>query len=433
MAKLAKSEIQAIFSKRMLITLLHGFSSGVPLLLVGSTLQAWMSQAKVDLTVIGIFTLVGLPYTLKFLWAPLLDRYATPFLGRRRGWLVIAQVLLMLAIGFMGLTDPAEQTWRLASLAFLVSFLGATQDILIDAYRREILPERELGLGSALYVIGYRVATLITGGIALVISMNMPWPKVYGLMACLIFLGIVATVLSDEPKSAAKAPSTLRESVIEPFLEFFRRSGTRSAMIVLVFILVYKVGDSMASAMTMPYYLEIGYSREHVGWIVKSFGMLFLIVGALTGGFMVFKIGIVRSLWIMGILQAASTACFPLLQLATIPAPAAADPNTGVVPLLQFSFADTYILLLGGVIAFENITAAMGTSAFIAFMGSMTNTRYTATQYALLTSLMAVPRVVLAAPTGWMAKTMGWPAFFIFCALIALPGLLLIPHLKKGK
>ncbi|MEW6109725.1 MAG: AmpG family muropeptide MFS transporter [Nitrospirota bacterium] len=389
-----------IFSGRMLVALLMGFSCGLPLLLTITVLQAWMKEEGVDLTVIGIMALAGLPYTVKFLWAPFLDRFTLPFLGRRRGWLLTAQFFLMLSIAGLGFSDPANHLWLLASAAFLVAFFSASQDIVVDAYRREDLSDEELGLGSSLYINGYRVGMLLASGGGLIMADYMPFSMVYLIMAVCMLPGIITTLLAPEPVIVAGAPQTMREAVFEPLIEYFSRQG---AVLILAFILLYKIGDTMASAMTTPFYLDIGFSKTEIGAVVKLFGFWATIAGSLIGGLIMLRLGINRSLWIFGFLQAISTAGFAVLARIGYSVPA-----------------------LSAVIAFENLSGGMGTAAYAAFMASITNKKFTATQYALLSSLMGVPRVLASAPTGFLAKNMGWESFFIVCTLIAIPGMLLL-------
>ena len=384
----------------MLVALMMGFSCGLPLLLTISVLQAWMKEEGVDLTVIGIMALVGLPYTLKFLWAPFMDRFTLPFLGRRRGWLLIAQVALIFSIAGLGSTDPGNNPWIVAFAAFLVTFFSASQDIVVDAYRREDLSDEELGLGSSLYVNGYRMGMLLASGGGLIMADYIPFSMVYLIMAACILPGVLTTLLAPEPEITLGTPKTIKEAVLDPLVEYFKRQG---ALWILAFILFYKMGDTMASAMTMPFYLDMGFSKTEIGTIVKLFGFWATIAGALIGGVLMLRLGINRCLWVFGFLQAISTACFALLARIGHSVPA-----------------------LSGVIAFENLSSGMGTAAYMAFMASITNKRFTATQYALLTSLMGVPRVLASAPTGFFAKNLGWVTFFIACTLIAIPGLLLL-------
>jgi PAT family beta-lactamase induction signal transducer AmpG len=389
-----------ILSRRMLVAFVMGFSCGLPLLLTLSVLQAWMKDAGVDLAVIGMMALVGLPYTLKFLWAPIFDRFTLRVLGRRRGWMLIAQIALAASIAGLGQSDPIQYPWLLAFAAFLVTFFSASQDIVVDAYRREDLSDEELGLGSSLYINGYRVGMLLASGGGLIMADHMDFSLVYLILAGCMLPGIIATLLTPEPATPVGTPRTMREAVVDPLVEYFSR---QDAVWILVFILLYKVGDTMASAMTTPFYLDIGFSKSEIGAVVKLFGFWATITGGLAGGIMMLRLGINRSLWIFGFLQAASTAGFALLA------------NVGYS-----------IPLLSAVIAFENLSSGMGTAAYAAFMASITNKKFTATQYALLTSLMGVPRVLASAPTGFLAKNVGWETFFIFCALIAIPGMLLL-------
>jgi len=392
--------LKTIFSGRMLVALIMGFSCGLPLLLTLTVLQAWMQEEGVDLTVIGLMALVGLPYTVKFLWAPFLDRYTLPFLGRRRGWLLTAQVALSIAIAGMGLANPGIHPWLVAVAAFLVTFFSASQDIVVDAYRREDLSDEELGLGSSLYVNGYRLGMLLASGGGLILADHIPFSWVYLIMAGCMAPGIVTTLLAPEPPLPPGAPRRLGEAVIDPLTEYFSRDG---ALWMLAFILLYKIGDTMASAMTTPFYLDIGFTKTEIGAVVKLFGFWAIVVGSLIGGVMMLRLGINRSLWIFGVLQAVSTAGFALLARVGHSVP-----------------------MLSGVIAFENLSGGMGTAAYVAFMASITNKRFTATQYALLSSLMGVPRVLASAPTGFLAKHLGWDGFFIACTLIAAPGMLLL-------
>lgn len=389
-----------IFSGRMLVALLMGFACGLPLLLTITLLQAWMQEAGVDLTVIGMMALVGLPYTLKFLWAPLLDRFTLPFLGRRRGWLLVAQVALMFSISGLGFTDPAQKPWMVAFVAFLVTFFSASQDIVVDAYRREDLSDRELGLGSSLYVNGYRVGMLLASGGGLIMADHMPFSMVYQIMAACLLPGVVTTLVASEPNISAGTPQCLREAVFDPLKEYFSRQG---AVWILAFILFYKIGDTMASAMTTPFYLDLGFSKTQIGAVVKLFGFWATVIGSLMGGVIMLRLEISRSLWIFGFLQAVSTAGFAIL-----------------------ARVGNNITALSAVIGFENLSSGMGTAAYVAFMASITNKKFTATQYALLSSLMGVPRVMASAPTGYLAKHFGWESFFIACTLIAVPGMLLL-------
>lgn len=405
--RIRESSILKGFSRKMGVALVMGFSSGLPLLLTISVLQAWMRDEGVDLTVIGAFSLVGLPYTVKFLWAPVFDWCSLPFLGRRKGWIVLSQTLLIASIALLGLTDPAGNPWMVAAAAFLVTFFSASQDIVIDAYRREDLSDEELGLGSSMYIYGYRIGMLLASGGGLILADHFPFSTVYLIMAACLIPALVTSVLTPEPVEPPGRPATLAQAVVEPLKEYFSRE---SALLVLIFILLYKIGDTMAGAMTTPFYLDMGFTKTEIGTVVKLFGFWATLGGTFTGGVLMLKLGINRSLWVFGALQALSTAGFAVLAVV-----------------------GNNIALLSGVIAFENITSGMGTAAYAAFMASMTDRRFTATQYALLTSLMGIPRVLASAPTGFMAKHLGWEWFFAACTLAAIPGMLLLVYCAPWK
>lgn len=392
--------LRDIFNRKMLCILLLGFSSGLPLLLVGGTLKLWMTDADVDLTLVGIFSLVGLPYTLKFAWAPIMDRYVPPFLGRRRGWILLCQLALIGGISGLAMTNPSSTPWLTAAGAFVVAFFSASQDIAIDAYRRDLLRDEELGLGSSLAVNGYRVGMLVAGALAATLADRIPWRLVYLTMAAAMGAGVLTTLLAPDPAGAVQPPRSIVEAVIQPFQDYF---GRPRAYEMLAFILLYKIGDSLASEMFSPFYLDMGFTLTQIGAVAKLFGFWATILGGLAGGVILLRLGINRCLWIFGLLQAGSTLGFSLL-----------------------ARMGSRLDVLAGVITFENLSSGMGTAAYVAFMASLCNKRFTATQYALLTSLMGVPRVLLGATTGYLAKHMGWEAFFLFCAAIALPGMLLL-------
>ncbi len=384
----------------MIVALIMGFACGLPLLLTITVLQAWMTQEGVDLTVIGVMNLVGIPYILKFLWAPFFDRFTISYFGRRRGWLLMAQIGLICAITGLSMADPGKSPWMLAFAAFLVTFFSASQDIVVDAYRREDLADEELGLGSSLYVNGYRVGMLLASGGGLIMADIIPFSMVYMIMAACMIPAVITTLLTPEPDVPMGTPQTMREAVVNPLVEYFSRS---EAVWILAFIVLYKIGDSMASAISTPFYLDIGFSNTEIGAVVKIFGFWATIAGSLVGGVLMLRLGINRSLWVFGFFQALSTAFF------------------AVLARIGYN-----IMALSGVIAFENFSGGMGTAAYVAFMASITNKKFTATQYALLSSLMGVPRVLASSSTGFLAKYMGWEGFFILCTLIAIPGMLLL-------
>lgn len=394
------STLRVILSRRMLVALVMGFCAGLPLLLTIGVLQAWMQEAGLDLTWIGMITLVQLPYSWKFLWSPVLDRFTPPFLGRRRGWLLMAQLALILAIILLGFSDPVHKPGWMVAAAALVAFFSATQDIVIDAYRREDLSDEELGLGSSMYIYGYRLGMLLASGGGLIMADHMSFCMVYLVMGVCMLPGVITTLLTPEPAMCAGAPTTIKAAVLDPLKDYFTRTN---ALWILAFILTYKLGEVMATAITTPFYLEVGFTKTQIGAVAKIFGTGATLAGAFLGGLTLMRLGIHRCLWIFGVLQAVATGCFAVLT------------KTGAL-----------VPALAAVIAFENLSMGMGTAAYVAFMASITNKKFTATQYALLSSLMGLPRVVASAPTGFLAKQMGWELFFIGCALIAVPGLLIL-------
>lgn len=397
--------LKKIFGARMLSMLLMGYSAGLPLLLIGSTLQAWMTDEGVDLTSIGLVSLIGFPYVIKFLWAPLLDRYKLPFFSRRKGWMFLFQILIVISILGLSLTDPRSNLTLVCIWAFFIALFSSSQDVVLDAYRREILPDEELGLGSSLYVTGYRLAMLVSGAFALYLADQVPWRNVYLWLAVFMLPSLLFTILAPKESDNIPVPKNLKIAVLGPLKDFFSRKG---AWIILLFILFYKVGDSMASNMTTPFILDIGYTKTDIAGVAKTFGMIATILGGLIGGAMMLRLNMKFSLIFFGLLQAISTLGFSIL------------------PSLPVSFTS-----LALVIAFENLASGMGTAAYSAYMASLTNKQFTATQYALLTALMGIPRVILSSPTGWMAKVMGWEMFFVGCTVFALPGLLLLMAVFK--
>ena len=395
-----KSLFAVFRSPRLFWVLLLGFSSGIPLALTGTTLQAWMATDKIDLTVIGVFSLVGLPYTVKYLWAPVMDRFIPPFLGRRRGWMLVTQLGLVFAISAMAFSNPAGATTLFAVLAFLVAFVSASQDVVVDAYRTEVLEPVELGPGAGVHILGYRIAMLTSGALALILADRLPWKTVYLLMAGSMLVGVIASVFSPEPQLEERPPASLKEAVVQPFVEFLSRPGAQG---ILLFVILYKLDVVMATALTTPFMLELGFTKTDIGAVTKGFGMIATIVGTLAGGAVVARAGMKASLWLFGILQSVSTLAF--LALARL--------------------GHHYPMMVAA-IGLENLCSGMGTAAYVAFLMSLCNKRFTATQYALLTSLMAITRVIVGAPTGYLAKTIGWELYFLVSMLAAVPGLLLL-------
>lgn len=396
---------EAFKSGRMLVVLLSGFSSGLPLLLIGSTLKLWLKNDGVDLAVIGFFGWVGIPYSLKFLWAPIFDRFTLPFLGRRKGWLFVVQLCLMGALLFMSMCDPKGDISIIAVAAVLTAFFAASQDILVDTYRREILPDEQLGLGSSVYATGYRLGMLIATSLAPVLSSVMPWSVVYQIMAGFMLVGLLTTFFSPEPKTGESPPRNFYETVVLPFLDYFKRADS---VMILLFILFFKVGDQIASDILKPFYSDVGFTNLEIGAIAGPVGVWANIAGGLIGGTLILKLGLKKSLWIFGILQALSTAGFVGLNII--------GPQWWA---------------LAAVIFFETFTGGMGSAAFMGFMAGLTNKKFTATQYALLSSVTVIPMRFLGGYSGVLAKSFGWNAFFGFCALVAIPGLILLTRYDR--
>jgi PAT family beta-lactamase induction signal transducer AmpG len=395
---------QALLNRRMLACLFIGFSAGLPLYLLLNLLPAWLRTEHVDLKSIGLFTLVQFPYTWKFVWSPLMDRYALPILGRRRGWMLATQLLLLASIPLFGYLRPTLDLWTIAYLAAAVAFFSASQDIVLDAFRREILPDVELGLGNAVYVNAYRISSLVPGALALILADRLPWTQVFLVTALFMLPGIAMTLAVNEPPLVHGRPATLAKAVVEPFVEFFRRSGWRQALFVLAFVFCYKLGDSMATALATPFYIDTGFSLSQIGLIAKNVGLGASIAGAMLGGLWMLRLGINRALWLFGVVQVVSILGFAWLAYAHRP-----DP-----------------WLLGVVIAFEALGAGLGTVAFTAYIARTTDPRHSATQFALFTSLFSLPRAVVNASTGWIVDQTGWFVFFLICTALALPGMALL-------
>jgi len=395
-----------IFTKKMLITFLLGFSSGLPLQLTGGTLKFWLSEANVDITTIGYFGWVGMAYSLKFIWAPLADRYSFFGMGRRRSWMVLSQVAIAIGLIIVGVLDPKESLALVAAVSVWIAFFSATQDIAYDAFRREYLDDKELGFGSSMNMYGYRIGMLVSSGVALGMAAYMSWTQVYWIMALLMGVGIGTTLYSKESKNVDYKSKTLRESVIEPFKEFIQRNG---AVLILLFVFFFKLGDALSGSMLSPFYKEMGYQKEDIALIAKTFGLISSMVGLFIGGITIYKIGILRSLWTFGVLQALSTASFALI-----------------------TYTGPQKWALAFAVIFEDITAGMGSSAFIAYLASITNKNYTATQFAVLSSIATLGRNFFSGFSGIMVKDFGWEWFFYSCALIALPGMGLLYWVQKS-
>lgn len=400
------------FNRKMLICVMLGFTSGLPLFMLYNLMSAWLKAEQVDLKAIGLFALVGFPYTWKFIWSPLMDRFHFPMLGRRRGWMFITQLALLAVIGSMGFYSPATELTMIVFLAGLAAFLSASQDIVIDAYRRELLSDHEQGSGTALFVNAYKMSTLVPGSLSLILSDFMSWQMVFSITALFMLPGLFTTLLISEPAIYGEPPRTLREAVVEPFREFINRRGWSYALLILAFIFLYKLGDSMATALATPFYIELGFSRTQIGLVAKNAGLWASLAGGIIGAVWLEKTGVNRGLWIFGALQAVAILGFALLAQTGVSAPAGSAPDT---------------LMLGLVIGMEAFSVGLGTAAFTAFIATTTDERYTATQFALFTSLAAVPRTFFNALTGFIVDQTGWVSFFLICFALAIPGMLLLP------
>ena len=403
------SFLQAMLNKHILICIFTGFSSGLPLYILISLLPAWFKSEGVSLKEIGLFALIGLPFTWKFIWAPLFDRFI-PTLGRRRGWLLITQVGLLITLPIFGFFHPQLDIRTIAFFCVLVAFLSASQDVVLDAYHRELLPDLELGLGNAVHVNAYKIASLVPGSLSLILADHMDWSSVFMITALFMLPGLVMTLLITEPTLKNVSPKTLRAAVVEPFQEFIARNGLKSALTVLLFIFLYKLGDSMATALATPFYLEMGFSKTEIGLVAKNAGLWPSVIGGMLGGIWMMRLGINRALWIFGAVQMLAILGFAWLAMVGHSLP-----------------------WLALVIGLEALGVGLGTAAFVAYIAQTTNPLYTATQFALFTSLAAVPRTFANAATGYLVEYFGWVHFFVLCFVLAIPGMLLLLKVAPWK
>ncbi|MCL2012921.1 MAG: MFS transporter [Cystobacterineae bacterium] len=405
------SVLKTLFSQRMLVCVFTGFSSGLPLYLLHNLVQVWLKTEGLSLRAIGAFVLAQLPYALKFLWAPLLDCYALPWLGRRRGWMVVFHILLLGVIAWMGRLSLKEELLWLVILTTGVAFLSASLDVVLDAFRRNLLPDVEQEMGNTIHVNAYKMASLVPGSLALVLSGWLSWPQVFLITALFMLPGLLMTLLVSEPRASLRAPRSLREAVVEPFYELLSRYGRKATITLFSFILLYKLGDSLCTSLATAFYMEMGYSPEHIGLVAKHASLWPSVVGGMLGGMLMMKVGVNRALWIFGVLQAVAILGFAkLAHLGTAPVDA------------------TRLWLLAGVSGFEALGAGLGTAAVVSFLARTTHPAYVATQFALLSSLPAIPRIFFNASAGWLVEDLGlgWTNFFFICFVLALPGMLLL-------
>lgn len=404
----APAWLAPLLTRKMMICVFTGFASGLPLYLLINLVPAWLRSEGVDLKTIGFFALIQFPFTWKFIWAPFLDRFVLP-LGRRRGWMLLTQIGLLFSIGTLGGFDPREEILLISGLAALLAFFSATQDIALDAFRREILSEAELGLGSSVHVNAYRVAGLIPGSLSLILADILPWNQVFWITAVFMIPGMIMALLVKEPEVLVH-PKTLREACVEPFKEFIGRQGVQGALLVLSFLFLYKLGDSLATALSTPFYLDMGYSKTDIGLIAKHAGLWPAVIGGMIGGLWMVKIGINRALWLFGMVQLVTILGFAWL--------AWLGPQEEILSFHRWALA--------AVISAEYLGVGLGTAAFTAFIARSTHPAYTATQFALFTSLTAVPRTVINAFAGVLVENLGWVTFFLLCTALAVPGMLLL-------
>lgn len=397
--------LEILRSPRIAAVLLLGFSSGLPLALTGSTLQAWLTVSGADIMTIAWFSWIGIPYLLKFLWSPLMDRFVPPFLGRRRGWMLLTQLALVAGIAGMAISPPTAKLWLLGCLALWVAFASASQDIVIDAYRTDLLYAPERGMGAAVSVFGYRVAMLASGGLALILADRIGWRATFFVMAALMAVGLVTSLVAPEPAVRVTPPRSLREAVVEPLKDLLSRPG---ALQLLALIVLYKFGDALAGTLTTAFLIRgIGFSLTDVGTINKVLGLASLLAGGLLGGMLLVRMSLTRALFLFGVLQAASNLSFAILAWAG-----------KSYPLLVFA------------VGFENLASGMGTAAFVAFAMALCNHSFSATQYALLSALAALGRILFGPVTGGVVEAVGWANFFVLTFVAALPGLWLVWHMR---
>jgi PAT family beta-lactamase induction signal transducer AmpG len=394
---------EILFSRRMLICVFLGFSSGMPLYVLISLVPAWLRSSGIELAAIGALSLMTLPYSLKFLWSPLMDRFSLPFLGRRRGWALITQLGLFASISALGQFDPTSSMQAIVALVFCVSLFSASQDIVLDAYRRELLADDEMGTGTSIWVNAFRLSGLVPGSLALILSDFLPWSVVYWVTGSFMLLGILTILLVREVADDSLAPHSMREAVINPFVEFFSRDGVRGGLAILAFLFLYKLGDNMATALATPFYIDMGYSRTEIGSVAKVAGLWASIAGGILGGIVMLKVSINRALWLFG-----------FVQIGTI------------LPYIWLSQAGHTLAGLFVVVSGEYLGVGLGAIALTAYMARETNKAFTATQFALFTSFMLIPRSVANATTGFIVEAVGWTAFYLICTVIAIPGMLML-------
>ena len=394
---------EAIFNKRMLICIFTGFSSGLPLFVLYQLVPGWLRDEGVSLTEIGLFSLIGIPYVWKFIWSPLLDRYSLPVFGRRRSWMLLTQVLLLLSIAAFGFINPVMDIWSVAYLAAAVAFFSASQDIVLDAYRRELLAEHELGLGNSIHVQAYRLSGLVPGSLAFILADHMAWQSVFIIVAVFMLVGVALTLFIKEINNEHITPKTLQDAVVLPFKDFISRKGVKSALQILAFLFLYKLGDSMATALQTPFFIDLGFSKTEIGVVAKTASLIAMTIGLIVGGLVMIKLSINRALWLFGVVQIVSI--------------------LGFAALAEIGH-NTYALAI--TMGFEYLGVGLGTAAFTAFIARATNPAFAATQFALFTALTALPRTFANATTGVIVEQIGWTSFYFVCTALAIPGMVML-------
>ena len=411
MNKKQVSLLRTIFSTKMLICIFTGLASGLPFYLLIQLLPAWLTSEGLNIKAIGAFSLTQLPYIFKFVWAPFMDNISLFGMGRRRGWMFLSQIILLFFIAILGCFSPTLNIWIIATICFIIALFSATQDIALDAFRQEILSDTELGLGNSIHINVYRLASLVPGSLSLILSHFLPWSSVFMVTALFMLPVIIITLLIKEPINKPIPKShNFEDIIINPFLEFIKRKGVKSAMIILAFIFLYKLGDSMATSLATTFYMKMGFSLPDIGLIAKNAQLWPGILGGIMGGILMIKIGINRALWYFGFVQVFSILGFAWLSIEG--------------PFNDIGVSEKIMLAI--VISVESLGVGLGSAAFVAFIAKTTNPLYTATQFALFSSIASIPRTLINSTTGIMVEYLGWTNFFGLCTLLAIPGMVLL-------
>jgi PAT family beta-lactamase induction signal transducer AmpG len=394
---------QTMFNKRMLVCIFTGFSSGLPLYVLFQLIPAWLRTDGIDLSTIGLFSIVSFPYTWKFFWSPIMDRFVPPFLGRRRGWMLLTQLPLLILIGLLGLFQPSVSLTPIIIVVALIAFFSASQDIVLDAYRREFLADEELGIGNSYFTNAYRFSSLIPGGLGLILADFVPWLWVHLSVAVFMLVGLVTTLIITESSKKGEEPHSLQEAVVEPFREFINRDGKRSAFIILLFMILYKLGDNMAVALETPFFLDMGFSMTEIGTVAKLTKLWAAIAGSFLGGAMLIRWGLNKCLWLFGFFQILS-----------------------ILGYVALSIVGGELWMLFIAVTLEYLGVGLGAIGLLTYMSKLTNTHFTATQFALFTSIMVIPRTFANASTGFIIEAVGYTEFFLICFACAVPGMLML-------